>query len=591
MDKHCQVNCKGCKKQTSKFVMCLNCNSCICEDCLFNHFETHENVIINCPSFVVAELKEKVTSLKNTINQEYNGLVKAESKTLLTKVEYQKKKMLTEIQNISKKISQFESIIVSNFKSLEDKLTKEKSEITYSVSENIKTTFNKIMEDFDKYLILIDDDTKIEQFLPQFQNLQVIEDKLSKLILEEKELSLSAIEAGKNNEIIISDTLERLNLNRIIELINEYEEKNNKALNQMINNEDVIMKEKSTIKEDNIIQKEKKEEKNQNAIKAANEIEEGELTLENSKESQIIEKKKEVQANYIVSFKYNAKNKEENVTVYDVDREEKKTINLKSECFIECKKAEFPKYNIKSVDIGNNTLIVTGGTKNNEESNKVFKIVIDSEGESVKIYPLANMNIKRLSPNLLFLPKRNEIIAISGNTKQCELLSLSEEKSTWKVLDAELSEVRNNAATFVINSERIFCVGGFSNSLNDFVDSYEILDLSSVKKGWLTGTATSEFMKGSHSGLISYNHHKTDFVLLLGGKPKENSRSCLILKIPNYINDIMDVEKKSNILSSNTFFCCNCLKKKNDKEWIGFDNSGNLIMYNTSKIQTTIVKK
>ena len=163
---------------------------------------------------------------------------------------------------------------------------------------------------------------------------------------------------------------------------------------------------------------------------------------------------------------------------------------------------------MKYLNLGNSVLI-TGGLVDNIISNACY--ILKYQYNSIVIDEFPPMKSKRRSHNGIFIPEKELILVCGGwSNSTCETLILSNRK--WNNI-ANLNRVRVNASLAFINEKFVYCISGFDNVNNKYLNSCEYLDLSSPKLTW---------------GLIEFQTHGIDYKMTLPGVIQLDSNKVLL---------------------------------------------------------------
>lgn len=150
----------------------------------------------------------------------------------------------------------------------------------------------------------------------------------------------------------------------------------------------------------------------------------------------------------------------------------------------------------RSVNVGNNTLMITGGTvrteKNSTLINACYLISWDYENNNfshlsnyrILVRPYANMVEERSRHNILYLPNKNAVFCCSTIDKKpnftSEITYLNNTNASWKLLRPKLEQSRGNATMAYISERYIYCIAGFQYEGSEYLKSMEYLDYDNM---------------------------------------------------------------------------------------------------------------
>ena len=220
---------------------------------------------------------------------------------------------------------------------------------------------------------------------------------------------------------------------------------------------------------------------------------------------------------------------------------------------------EFPYFNSKIVNLINYSIIIGGKRKEDTDkgNNLCFKLEFNFNSHNVKIFPFPNTKYSHQEHSIIFSDSYSIIIALSGkDQKMCEYFSLNDNNKKWKKLP-RLPSPRKNAICFLINERYIIIIGGkddFKENINDYI----LLDLKEVMKNKMSLWKTIKWNKIGNLGICNLAHpgiiNMDKEVLIFGGEGNLN-----IWKIkfdekkgdsrPAYYSDFFDTEKNLEIAS------------------------------------------
>lgn len=243
----------------------------------------------------------------------------------------------------------------------------------------------------------------------------------------------------------------------------------------------------------------------------------------------------------------------------------------------------FPYRNCKYTNIGDNTIIITGGYLEATMSNKVFKLKIYND-LSAELTVLKSLKIARQSHNIIYLPEMNYIVVCGGqNCKASEFLNLSNPSNQWEDLP-NLNKPRANATLFYLNNY-LYCIGGYNHLTEKYQSGYEMLNMNDLSKGWKE--IVNDELGMSTMGVVILNSNQ---VILVGGFKggKKYLNDGVILTIDEKTREISNIEKKINVLSKGGIFYCSQQFMQCDDSLLNIDFKGNVFVFNKDKLCATI---
>lgn len=144
--------------------------------------------------------------------------------------------------------------------------------------------------------------------------------------------------------------------------------------------------------------------------------------------------------------------------------------------------SQFPFKNCKSINLGN-ALMITGGGIDSTITNKTYVLQFNDKNQIV-LAKFVPMIYNREGHNILYIQKTNTVIVCGGQLNMtAEKIELNEPEKGWKELP-QLNCMRANATLILLNEKMIYCIGGFNNETNEYVNGYECLCLNDTSKEW-----------------------------------------------------------------------------------------------------------
>ena len=291
-------------------------------------------------------------------------------------------------------------------------------------------------------------------------------------------------------------------------------------------------------------------------------------------------------ASKIMGIKLGDAKGEAELIIYNPEKKTISSVYFTPDLFEGCYSPHFPFKNCKTQNIGNNTLIISGGFIESTISHKVFRIVSDSNN-STKIFSMPPMKYNRQGHNMIYLPKMKCLVACGGQiNKSSEYIYLDLEDSfEWSEL-GNMNKIRANATTFCINDKYIYCVGGYNHCDEKYQKGYEMLDMDNRKSGWKDFSIGDEFAI-STMGVI---HIDTNKILLVGGfdggKKYLNEGTMITIGEDGEIQE--NLVKKQAVSKRGLIFYSSQQFFKVGEEIINLDFRNNPVLFD-SETQTLII--
>lgn len=251
------------------------------------------------------------------------------------------------------------------------------------------------------------------------------------------------------------------------------------------------------------------------------------------------------------------------------------TVQLREERFLLCYTPHFPFKHCKYTNVGNNTIIITGGFVDTSISNKVFRLTVSAD-LIPQITLLKPLIFARQGHNILYLPKQNYVVVCGGQfCNSSEFLNLSDLNNEWKSL-GDLSKPRANGTMAVINESYVFCFGGFNHKDESYISSYEMINIDKYNEGWKE--VHIDEMALSTMGVIMID---TNQILFVGGFKggKKYSNEGLLVTFNNK-SEIEKIVKKEEIVKKGLIFYCSQQFFKCGDNLVNFDFKNYFFTYN-----------
>ena len=257
-----------------------------------------------------------------------------------------------------------------------------------------------------------------------------------------------------------------------------------------------------------------------------------------------------------------ANSKPGEIVYYDSNTNKILSQTLILQHFYKCYSKFFPYKSSKYTNIGNNSIIITGGLLDHDITNRVYALTLIGSSLNVKIVEMSPMKESRQNHNIIYLPKRNTVLVCGGqNTKSCEEYNLNQvnfeiesdsyNNGQWNSLPT-LNQPRANASMFCVNDNYVYCVGGYDNKESKYIDGYEVLNMNEPSSVWkdflfLKDLAISTF------GVVNIDKNKIFLIGgFKGGKTYLNNGYELTLNKEG--NEIIHVDKKENVSQKGVIF-------------------------------------
>ena len=277
------------------------------------------------------------------------------------------------------------------------------------------------------------------------------------------------------------------------------------------------------------------------------------------------------------------------VIIYDPQDKQFHQLKITAQNFIDGFTPFFPyKFN-KFTNIGNNTVIITGGIIDSNITNRVYKLRVNKDNNgnyTAVVNQLKSLKNSRQHHNILYLPKNNRVMVTCGQSlKSSEWLDLSRPESEWGMLPYT-NKVRANATMFLINNSYIYIVGGFSQDEEKYTEGYERLNLNQLSEGWVQFELSN--LAISTMGVITL---EDNVVLLLGGFKggKKYLNEGMVLTVDKEQYSISKVENKPEMIKKGVIFYCAQQFVKSNGCIANIDFRGNLLVFQRDIFKVSIL--
>ena len=281
------------------------------------------------------------------------------------------------------------------------------------------------------------------------------------------------------------------------------------------------------------------------------------------------------QSMFLLSFQ--SGDDKNNLLVYQPNSKKVQSIEIKYEHFKnDCYSKYFPYKHSKYTNIGKNSIIVSGGFAGNTETQKVFKISLNSFNLQPEITALKSMKVNRQNHNNIYIPSKNYLFVCSGqNNTTSEYLDLALPTNQWIEIP-KMNQSRANATMAVINERYVFCFGGYNHQTEAYAKGAEKIDLSAMNNGWKEINLISDIAL-STMGVLTFTKNQ---ILLVGGfKGGKKYLSDGILLTFGNDDYLKSSEKKENILKKGVIFFSSQQFFKCGDRLVNFDFKNNLYSY------------
>lgn len=548
------------------YFYCSLCSLTICTTCLIKHLctvqHTDPNSIIPIDK-ALEKRKEKIRLYEEKVTKSYQELALADYNELITFITNKK-------NELSKNFNQLFTLL----KSMEDNALNAIESFTKDIQgmnggDNGHVP-NDIMEE---YMKLINE-------LRGFQNSMDIEGRSANAIMKE------VAELEKKTTVFI-------------EKINK-EKKNNKSTSSMIEKCNEIKKKIFNLDVGVFFSEiNKYTEKNKFQIQQFDEMKDAQSQGFDMSQPQLNDSifmnsdiPREFEYPYnselLISIR-NIDEKHQNpVIIYDTQEKQFHQLKITAQNFIDGFTPFFPyKFN-KFTNIGNNTVIITGGIVDSNITNRVYKLRVskDNNGNyTAQVNQLKSLKNSRQHHNIIFLPKSNRVMVTCGQSlKSSEWLDLSRPESEWGMLPYT-NKVRANATMFLINNTYVYLVGGFSQDEEKYTEGYERLNLNKLSEGWVQFDLAN--LAISTMGVITLEDNA---VLLLGGFKggKKYLNEGMVLTVDKEQYTISKVENKPELIKKGVIFYCSQQFVKSNGQITNIDFRGNFLIFHRDIFKVSI---
>ena len=273
------------------------------------------------------------------------------------------------------------------------------------------------------------------------------------------------------------------------------------------------------------------------------------------------------------------------VIIYDTKEKQFHQVILTSENFKDKFAISFP---YKFTNIGNNSIIITGGIIDANITNTVYKLRVIKESNTkydIELTQLQSLHNSRQNHNMIFIPKYNSLLVCCGQSlNSTESLDLSLPEKEWMMLPYT-NNPRANATMFLINNTYVYLVGGFSHTDESYIEGYERLNLGKLSEGWVQFDVAN--LAISTMGVLSLDDN---VVLLLGGYKggKTYLDEGMIVTVDRESNTISKVERKAEMIKRGIIFYSSQQFIKSNGYLVNFDFKGNVVTFHRDSFKFSL---
>ena len=535
------------------YFYCSLCNLTICTTCLIKHLclipHTNPNSLIPIEEAIKSN-KEKVKTLEKAITKTYKELSIFDLNELLSFISNKKKEINSNFTKMFSLIKQMQS----NANNIIEQFANEAQNICVGDSNNIPSS--DIIEEY----------TKLRDEVKRFQS------------------SIESESENVNNFIRKVNELEST-INSFIQKIEE-EMKKNKVVATMIKRS-IDIKKKILNLELGVFFSEIDNYFNRNKfnILQFDKIKEEKPKCPNKEIPKVndnifIKKESDFEYPYksdlVITLRVSRDKINNEVIIYDTKEKQFHQVILTSENFKDKFAISFP---YKFTNIGNNSIIITGGIINANITNTVYKLRVIKKSNTkydIELTQLQSLHNSRQNHNMIFIPKYNSLLVCCGQSlNSTESLDLSLPEKEWMMLPYT-NNPRANATMFLINNTYVYLVGGFSHTDESYIEGYERLNLGKLSEGWVQFDVAN--LAISTMGVLSLDDN---VVLLLGGYKggKTYLDEGMIVTVDRESNTISKVERKAEMIKRGIIFYSSQQFIKSNGYLVNFDFKGNVVTF------------
>ena len=535
------------------YFYCSLCNLTICTTCLIKHLclipHTNPNSLIPIEEAIKSN-KEKVKTLEKAITKTYKELSIFDLNELLSFISNKKKEINSNFTKMFSLIKQMQS----NANNIIEQFANEAQTICVGDSNNIPSSdiieeYTKLRDEVKRFQSLIESESEnVNNFIRKVNELEsTINSFIQKIEEEMKKNTVAATMIERS--IDIKKKILNLELGVFFSEIDNYFNRN-----------------KFNILQFDQIKEEKPKCPNKEIPKVNDNI--------------FIKKESDFEYPYksdlVITLRVSRDKINNEVIIYDTKEKQFHQVILTSENFKDKFAISFP---YKFTNIGNNSIIITGGIIDANITNTVYKLRVIKESNTkydIELTQLQSLHNSRQNHNMIFIPKYNSLLVCCGQSlNSTESLDLSLPEKEWMMLPYT-NNPRANATMFLINNTYVYLVGGFSHTDESYIEGYERLNLGKLSEGWVQFDVAN--LAISTMGVLSLDDN---VVLLLGGYKggKTYLDEGMIVTVDRESNTISKVERKAEMIKRGIIFYSSQQFIKSNGYLVNFDFKGNVVTF------------
>ena len=535
------------------YFYCSLCNLTICTTCLIKHLclipHTNPNSLIPIEEAIKSN-KEKVKTLEKAITKTYKELSIFDLNELLSFISNKKKEINSNFTKMFSLIKQMQS----NANNIIEQFANEAQTICVGDSNNIPSSdiieeYTKLRDEVKRFQSSIESESEnVNNFIRKVNELEsTINSFIQKIEEEMKKNTVAATMIERS--IDIKKKILNLELGVFFSEIDNYFNRN-----------------KFNILQFDQIKEEKPKCPNKEIPKVNDNI--------------FIKKESDFEypykSNLVITLRVSRDKINNEVIIYDTKEKQFHQVILTSENFKDKFAISFP---YKFTNIGNNSIIITGGIIDANITNTVYKLRVIKESNTkydIELTQLQSLHNSRQNHNMIFIPKYNSLLVCCGQSlNSTESLDLSLPEKEWMMLPYT-NNPRANATMFLINNTYVYLVGGFSHTDESYIEGYERLNLGKLSEGWVQFDVAN--LAISTMGVLSLDDN---VVLLLGGYKggKTYLDEGMIVTVDRESNTISKVERKAEMIKRGIIFYSSQQFIKSNGYLVNFDFKGNVVTF------------
>ena len=535
------------------YFYCSLCNLTICTTCLIKHLclipHTNPNSLIPIEEAIKSN-KEKVKTLEKAITKTYKELSIFDLNELLSFISNKKKEINSNFTKMFSLIKQMQS----NANNTIEQFANEAQTICVGDSNNIPSSdiieeYTKLRDEVKRFQSSIESESEnVNNFIRKVNELEsTINSFIQKIEEEMKKNTVAATMIERS--IDIKKKILNLELGVFFSEIDNYFNRN-----------------KFNILQFDQIKEEKPKCPNKEIPKVNDNI--------------FIKKESDFEYPYksdlVITLRVSHDKINNEVIIYDTKEKQFHQVILTSENFKDKFAISFP---YKFTNIGNNSIIITGGIIDANITNTVYKLRVIKESNTkydIELTQLQSLHNSRQNHNMIFIPKYNSLLVCCGQSlNSTESLDLSLPEKEWMMLPYT-NNPRANATMFLINNTYVYLVGGFSHTDESYIEGYERLNLGKLSEGWVQFDVAN--LAISTMGVLSLDDN---VVLLLGGYKggKTYLDEGMIVTVDRESNTISKVERKAEMIKRGIIFYSSQQFIKSNGYLVNFDFKGNVVTF------------